>query len=114
VSPHETLPQRWIAIDEADGTTCIARRSVDGPGCLLLLGLVAFALALYTLRFSAKLPQWAVAATAVMAVAFTALFLWGAFSRRELLVTRDRVGRRVRWFRFSSVTWFDERSPRVD
>lgn len=114
VSPDESLPQRWIAIDDADGITCIARRHVEGPGCLVFLGLMAIAIALYALRFRTELPRWAVAATVAIAIAFTAQFLWGVFSRREFLVSNNRVGRRVRWFLYSSVTWFDEQSLHVD
>jgi hypothetical protein len=114
IVPGPTLPLRWVATAEPDGTLCIGLRRIDGLGCLGVVAAIAIVSLLFALRFVSMLPVWGEATALAFALAMTALTLWGAFSRREWLVAPGRIDSRVRWLSHLRVKSFDPRSLRID
>lgn len=52
VSSRDTLPLRWKQSEEEGGAVCIEARAINGPGCLVVAGLLFAASALFVIFFA--------------------------------------------------------------
>lgn len=114
LSSRDTLPLRWNQTEEEGGIVCIEARAFDGPGCLVAVGMLFAASALFVIFFAKQLPTWGTLIAALIALLLGTLFLRGAFQRRQWLVGRDRFALRYRWLWHTRVIPVDERSLRVE
>jgi len=114
VASRDTLPLRWTQTEEDGGIVCIEAKALDGPGCLVAIGILFTASALFALFFGDLLPAWGTLIASFIALLLGALFLRGAFGRQQWIVGRDRFALRYRWLWHTRVTPVDERSLRVE
>jgi hypothetical protein len=110
-NPHaiDELPPGWSA-RQAAGGVIIGRSSLDSPGCLGIVAIVAAMSFAYALLFRSELASWGIALALSIAVLMAALFLWGLFSRREWVVRRGEVRMVVRWLAWRREKVFDPES----
>jgi len=102
----DDLPLGWSARPGAGGTI-IGRSSLESPGCLGLVAIVAALSFAYSLLFRSELATWGIAVALTIAVLMAALFLWGLFSRREWVVRRGEVRMVARWLAWRREKVFD-------
>ena len=108
------LPGNWIAERGAEGMTIVRRGKFEAPGCLIVVALLAVAAIVFTALFADEIPRGAAIASGVTALLFAALFVWGAFSRREWHARPGYLARHVRWLNWSRTTVIDPHSLTIE